>query len=74
MPNRSRALFSARWLERRLSPFTLKVYVAAIAAHHDAVGKSVGKNMTWSSGSSEGQGGKILRVLIWYPLGISPRS
>ncbi len=31
--------------ERRLSPSTLKVYVAAIAAHHDAVdGKSVGKH------------------------------
>ncbi len=32
-------------LERRLSPSTLKVYVAAIAAHHDAVDcKSVGKH------------------------------
>ncbi len=32
-------------LERRLSPSTLKVYVAAIAAHHDAVnGKSMGKH------------------------------
>ncbi len=32
-------------LERRLSPPTLKVYVAAIAAHHDAVdGKSLGKH------------------------------
>ncbi len=32
-------------LERRLSPSTLKVYVAAIAAHHDAVdGKSVEKH------------------------------
>ncbi len=32
-------------LERRLSPYTLKVYVAAIAAHHDAVdGKSLGKH------------------------------
>ncbi len=32
-------------LERRLSPSTLKVFVAAIAAHHDAVdGKSVGKH------------------------------
>ncbi len=32
-------------LERRLSPSTLKVYVAAIAVHHDAVdGKSVGKH------------------------------
>ncbi len=31
-------------LERRLSPSTLKVYVAAIAAHHDAVdGKSLGE-------------------------------
>ncbi len=32
-------------LERTLSPSTLKVYVAAIAAHHDAVdGKSLGKH------------------------------
>ncbi len=32
-------------LERRLSPSTLKVYVAAIAAHHDAVdGWSLGKH------------------------------
>ncbi len=32
-------------LERRLSPSTFKVYVAAIAAHHDAVdGKSLGKH------------------------------
>ncbi|KAI2668135.1 Tyrosine recombinase slr0733 [Labeo rohita] len=32
-------------LERRLSPSTLKVYVAAIAAYHDAVdGTSLGKN------------------------------
>ncbi len=32
-------------LERRLSPSTLKVYVTAIAAHHDAVdGKSLGKH------------------------------
>ncbi len=32
-------------LERRLSPSSLKVYVAAIAAHHDAVdGKSLGKH------------------------------
>ncbi len=32
-------------LKRRLSPSTLKVYVAAIAAHHDAVdGKSLGKH------------------------------
>ncbi len=32
-------------LERRLSPSTLKVYVAAIAANHDPVeGKSVGKH------------------------------
>ncbi len=45
MPDRGRALFPARWVERRLSPSTLKVYVAAIAAHHDAVdGKSVGKH------------------------------
>ncbi len=32
-------------LERRLSPSTLKVYLAAIAAHHDAVdGRSLGKH------------------------------
>ncbi len=32
-------------LERRLSPSTLKVYVATIAAHHDAVdGRSLGKH------------------------------
>ena len=32
-------------LERRLSPSTLKVYVAAIAAHHDAVdGRSLGRH------------------------------
>ncbi len=32
-------------LERRLSPSTLKVYVAAIVAHHDAVdGRSLGKH------------------------------
>ncbi len=32
-------------LERRLCPSTFKVYVAAIAAHYDAVdGKSVGKH------------------------------
>ncbi len=32
-------------LERRLSPSTLKVYVAAITAHHDAVdGRSLGKH------------------------------
>ncbi len=32
-------------LERRLSPSTLKVYVAAIAAHHDAVdGRSLGEH------------------------------
>ncbi len=37
--------FLQNGLERRLSPSTLKVYVAAIAAHHDAVdGKSLGKH------------------------------
>ncbi|XDV35093.1 hypothetical protein PO909_005124 [Leuciscus waleckii] len=37
--------FLQEGLERRLSPSTLKVYVAAISAHHDAVeGKSVGKH------------------------------
>ncbi len=37
--------FLQQGLERRLSPFTLKVYVAVIAANHDPVeGKSVGKH------------------------------
>ncbi len=37
--------FLQQGLERRLSPSTLKVYVAAIAANHDpAEGKSVGKH------------------------------
>ncbi len=37
--------FLQQGLERRLSPSTLKVYVAAIAANHDPVeGKSVGKH------------------------------
>jgi hypothetical protein len=38
-------VFLQERLERRLSPSTLKVYVAAIAAHHDTVdGKSLGKH------------------------------
>ncbi len=37
--------FMQERLERRLSPSTLKLYVAAIAAHHDAVdGRSLGKH------------------------------
>ncbi|MGL5154481.1 MAG: hypothetical protein ACRC9H_06050, partial [Aeromonas veronii] len=37
--------FLQEGLERRLSPSTLKVYVAAIAAHHHAVeGKSLGRH------------------------------
>ncbi len=37
--------FLQQGLERRLCPFTLKVYVAEIAANHDPVeGKSVGKH------------------------------
>ncbi|XP_048021452.1 hydroxycarboxylic acid receptor 2-like [Megalobrama amblycephala] len=37
--------FLQEGLERRLSPSTLKVYVAAIAAHHDVLdGKSLGKH------------------------------
>ncbi len=37
--------FLQQGLERRLSPSTLKVYVAAISTHHDLVeGKSVGKH------------------------------
>ena len=37
--------FLQNGLERRLSPSTLKVYVAAIAAHHALIdGKSIGKH------------------------------
>ena len=37
--------FLQEGLERRLSPSTLKVYLAAILAHHDPVdGKSLGKH------------------------------
>ncbi len=37
--------FLQQWLERRLSPSTLKVYVAAISAHHDPIeGRLVGKH------------------------------
>ncbi len=36
--------FLQQGLERRLSPSTFKVYVAAISAHHDPVEKSVGKH------------------------------
>ncbi len=62
-------------LERRLSPSTLKVYVAAIAAHHDAVdGKSVGKHDLVIRFLRGARRLKILHVLIWYPLGNSPRS
>ncbi len=44
-PIRVMLSFLQQGLERRLSPFTLKVYVAAIAANHDPVeGKSVGKH------------------------------
>ncbi len=43
--NRVMLSFLKEMLERRLSPSTLKVYVAAIAAHHDAVdGRSLGKH------------------------------
>ncbi len=48
-------------LERRLSPSTLKVYVAAIAAHHDAVdGKSVGKHDLEEVKSSAPSSGTLL--------------
>ncbi len=44
-PIRVMLSFLQQGLERRLSPSTLKVYVAAIAANHDPVeGKSVGKH------------------------------
>ncbi len=62
-------------LERRLSPSTFKVYVAAIAAHHDAVdGKSVEKHDLVIRFLRVARRLKILCVLIWYPLGISPLS
>ncbi|KAI2645633.1 Spastin [Labeo rohita] len=45
MSDCSSASFLQEKLERRLSPSTLKVYVAAIAAYHDAVdGASLGKH------------------------------
>ncbi len=45
MPDQSRAVLLAQGLEQRLSPSTLKVYLAAIAVNHDPVeGKSVGKH------------------------------
>ncbi len=44
-PIRFMLSFLQQGLERRLSPSTLKVYVAAIAANHDPVeGKSLGKH------------------------------
>ncbi len=53
--------FLQQGLERRLSPSTLKVYVAAIAANHDPVeGKSVGTE------------GWILHAPPLYPLGTCP--
>ncbi len=62
-------------LERRLSPSTFKVYVAANAAHHDAVdGKSVEKHDLVIRFLRVARRLKILCVLIWYPLGISPLS
>ncbi len=61
-------------LERRLSPSTLKVYVAAFAAYHDAVdGKTLGKHdlvIRFLRGARR----LILRALTWYPLGIFRRS
>ncbi len=61
-------------LERRLSPSTLKVYVAAIAAHHDAVdGKSLGKHdlvIRFLRGARRLNPPRPHLV----PLGISPRS
>lgn len=45
MPGRGCVSFLQEGLEQRLSPSTLKVYVAGITAHHDAVdGKSLGKH------------------------------
>ncbi len=64
--------FLQQGLERRLSPSTLKVYVAAIAANHDPVeGKSVGKH-DWVVSSLGGLEGWILHAPPLYPLGTCP--
>ncbi len=64
--------FLQQGLERRLSPSTLKVYVAAIAANHDPVeGKSVGKH-DWVVSSLGGLEGWILHAPHLYPLGTCP--
>ncbi len=61
-------------LERRLSPSTLKVYVAAIAAHHDAVdGKSLGKHdlvIRFLRGARrlKPETGQLLKLKIWQHL------
>ncbi len=64
--------FLQQGLERRLSPSTLKVYVAAIAANHDPVeGKSVGKH-DWVVRFLRGLEGWILHAPPLYPLGTCP--
>ncbi len=65
--------FQEERLERRLSPSTLKVYVAAIAAHHDAVA-GPWENMISSWGSWRGPGGWIPPGLPLCPLGTSLSS
>ncbi len=42
MPDRSRAFFPAGWVGAKAVSLHLKVYVAAIVAHHDAVDKVQG--------------------------------
>ncbi len=65
-------------LESRLSPSTLKVYVAAIAAHHDAVdSRSLGKHdliVRFLKGMKEDEGGWIPPGLPLCPLGTSLSS
>ncbi len=64
--------FLQQGLERRLSPSTLKVYVATIAANHDPVeGKSVGKH-DWVVRFLRGLEGWILHAPPLYPLGTCP--
>ncbi len=61
--------FLQQGLERRLSPSTLKVYVAAIAANHDPVeGKSVGKH-DWVVRFLRGLEGWILHAPLYTLLG-----
>ncbi len=68
-PIRVMLSFLQQGLERRLSPSTLKVYVAAIAANHDPVeGKSVGKH-DWVVRFLRGLEGWILHAPLYTLLG-----